>query len=81
VADHLGIDALAAWMAGRQEGDRHRGLFWAACRAAEDGLEPGPLIGAAEAVGLSQDDAERTIASAARTIKKAREEHGKLDPE
>jgi len=31
---------LAAWVAGRGEGERNRGLFWAACRLAENGVSP-----------------------------------------
>lgn len=31
---------LAAWVAGGGEGERNRGLFWAACRLAENGVSP-----------------------------------------
>lgn len=81
MAAEQGIEALAAFMANRSEGDRHKGLFWAACRAAEEGLEPGPLIGAALAVGLTQADAEQTVRSAQATIEKARSEHGEVHPQ
>lgn len=75
-----GIDGLAAFVASRQPGDRHRGLFWAACRAAEDMLDPAPLAAAAEKAGLDPVQAERTIESAASVIAQAREEHGTVQP-
>lgn len=81
MAAEQGIEALAAFMANRSGGDRHKGLFWAACRAAEEGLEPGPLIGAALAVGLPPPEVEQTIASARATIAKARREHEEVHPQ
>jgi hypothetical protein len=78
MAEQQGITALAAWMASRPDGDRHKSLFWAGCRAAEEGLEPGPLIAAAVAAGLPRADAERGIADAAATIAHGREEHEKV---
>ncbi|MFR9803148.1 bifunctional DNA primase/polymerase [Pseudonocardia sp. RS010] len=47
------------------EGERNRRLYWAACRAAEKGIDPAPLIEAAVEVGLSPHEAERTVDSAA----------------
>ena len=55
---------LAAWVARLPEGDRNAGLYWAACRAAESGLDPGPLVTAAMQAGLGQAEAARTVASA-----------------
>jgi hypothetical protein len=73
-----GIDGLAAFVASREPGDRNKGLFWAACRAAEDGLDPAPLAKAAEGTGMDAGQAQRTIDSAAKTITRAREQHGKV---
>ena len=71
-----GITPLAAFVAGLQPGDRNKGLFWAACRAAEDNLAAGPLIEAAESAGLARAEAEHAVASAAAHIAHARKEHG-----
>ena len=61
------LGKLAAWVAAQQEGNRNDGLFWAACRAAEAGHgDLGDLVTAAVAAGLSEAEAVRTIASAAR---------------
>ncbi|MEU1404173.1 bifunctional DNA primase/polymerase [Streptomyces sp. NPDC005728] len=51
------------------EGQRNTRLFWAACRAYENGIGPAlllPLIEAALNTGLSEHEARATIASAAR---------------
>ncbi|MFE7277967.1 bifunctional DNA primase/polymerase [Streptomyces sp. NPDC057623] len=51
------------------EGQRNTRLFWAACRAYEDGIGPtlvGPLVEAALDTGLTEREARATIASAAR---------------
>jgi hypothetical protein len=58
--------ALAAWVARLPEGDRNAGLFWAACRAADSGQDPGPLVAAAIGAGLGEPEARRTVASAIR---------------
>ncbi len=50
------------------DGERNRGLFWAACRASDDGILPRiaeELISAAVSVGLPEREARRTVASAA----------------
>jgi hypothetical protein len=57
---------LAAWVERLAEGDRNAGLYWAACRAAESGLDPGPLVTAAMRAGLPEAEAARTVASAGR---------------
>ncbi|WP_022916731.1 bifunctional DNA primase/polymerase [Ruania albidiflava] len=62
---------LAAWVAGRAEGERNRGLFWAACRLAENGV-PAPdaldvLAAAASQVGLGEREITATVRSAYRT--------------
>jgi hypothetical protein len=61
------LGRLAAWVGHLPEGDRNDGLFWAACRAAEDGHDDlSVLADAAVLAGLSQAEAERTVASAVR---------------
>jgi len=69
-----GVDSsrLAAWVAERDEGERNRGLFWAACRMAEHGVLPvdavGTLAPAAARAGLDEQEALATIRSAYRTV-------------
>jgi hypothetical protein len=75
-----GIDGLAEFVASREPGERNPGLFWAACRAAEDNLNPWPLVTAAAKTGMSRAQAERTVASAERTIARARREHRPVKP-
>src|SRR5207344_517922 len=56
--DFPGIGPLAAWVAGLPEGRRNEGTFWAACRAAEQGVaDLTPIIQAAVAAGLSELEA------------------------
>ncbi|WP_240740056.1 bifunctional DNA primase/polymerase [Leucobacter triazinivorans] len=68
-----GSDAnvLAGWVAGRGEGERNRGLFWAACRLAEAGTSPDSTLEAlgpaAEHAGLGSREIMATIRSAYRT--------------
>ena len=47
--------------------NRNRALFWAACRAAEEGLDLRPLAEAGLSIGLSAIEVGRTLASAQRT--------------
>ena len=65
-------DKLAAWVASRPEGARNGGLFWAACRMAEDGHDlrsTTSLLGqAAHAAGLPEPEALTTIRSAFRIV-------------
>lgn len=66
--------ALARFVETRTEGQRNAGLFWAACRAAEDHLPESAydlLRAAAAACGLDPREAERTIASARRRFGRA----------
>lgn len=62
---------LAGWVAGRGEGERNRGLFWAACRLAEAGTPPDATLEAlgpaAEHAGLGSREIMATIRSAYRT--------------
>ncbi|WP_460808597.1 primase alpha helix C-terminal domain-containing protein [Nocardioides salsibiostraticola] len=63
-------DNLAAWVAARPEGGRNGGLFWAACRMAEEGhalnAASSVLGDAACAAGLPEREALTTIRSAYR---------------
>jgi hypothetical protein len=60
------VGRLAAWVAGQPEGNRNAGLYWAARRAVESGLDPDALAAAAVQAGLSETEALRTIGSARR---------------
>ncbi|GAA2294784.1 bifunctional DNA primase/polymerase [Streptomyces atrovirens] len=60
---------LVQFVLAAHEGQRNTRLFWAACRAYEDGIGPAlvdPLVDAALGTGLSEREARATIASAAR---------------
>lgn len=65
------VSRLAAWVAGLGEGERNRGLFWAACRAAEHDIAPATavdVLGAAAAeAGLGPREIAATVRSAYRT--------------
>ena len=61
---------LVRSVAAAEEGNRNNVLFWAACRAAEDGtlgLIEDQLLAAATSAGESEAKARRTIASARKT--------------
>jgi hypothetical protein len=60
---------LASYVAQLGEGNRNAGLYWAACRALEEGHGDEALDlleGAASVAGLDETEARRTIASARR---------------
>ena len=61
---------LAGWVAALGEGERNRGLFWAACRLAEAGIAPAATLDtlgpAAEHAGLPPGEVVTTIRSAYR---------------
>lgn len=65
-------ERLAAWVANRQEGERNAGLFWAACRLAENGVAPADALNllseAAGHAGLGDREVTRTVRSAYRTV-------------
>ncbi|MFX4273324.1 bifunctional DNA primase/polymerase [Pseudarthrobacter sp. J1738] len=71
----LDADRLGRWVAGLGEGERNRGLFWAACRLAEAGTGPAETFAAlgpaAEHIGLSTREVSATIRSAYRTTNPA----------
>lgn len=65
------VSRLTAWVAARSEGERNRGLFWAACRLAENDI-PGSealevLAAAASEAGLGEREITATVRSAYRT--------------
>ena len=68
---------LAAWVAGRGEGERNRGLFWAACRLAENGVSPSDALdalgAAAQSAGLGDREITTTVRSAYRATQPAPE--------
>jgi hypothetical protein len=61
---------LAHWVSKLQEGERNRGLFWAACRLTEAGFAPAAveaaLAPAAQTAGLPEREITATISSASR---------------
>lgn len=65
------VSRLAAWVAAREQGERNGGLFWAACRLAENGMPAADaldlLITAAGRAGLGERETIATIRSAYRT--------------
>jgi hypothetical protein len=60
------IGRLAEWVAAQPEGNRNAGLYWAACRAVESGLDAAVLVAAAVQAGLTEAEARRTTDSARR---------------
>jgi hypothetical protein len=68
--DHSG---LVRWMAGQSEGGRNNALHWAACKAIESGADDqvlAELVDAAVSAGLSHHEAERTVNSARRGVRR-----------
>lgn len=65
------VSRLASWVAARGEGERNRGLFWAACRLAENDIPAADAVevlsAAASQAGLGQREIAATIRSAYRT--------------
>ena len=63
---------LVRWVTALREGERNRGLFWAACRLAESGVSPASALDtlgpAAENIGLPPREVFTTIRSAYRTV-------------
>ncbi|OFL64974.1 DNA primase [Brevibacterium sp. HMSC063G07] len=76
-------ERLAAWVANRQEGERNAGLFWAACRLAENGVAPSDaldvLADAAGHAGLGDREVTRTVRSAYRTVSGPAHGHASAD--
>lgn len=69
------LDRLTAWVAALPEGSRNTGLFWAACRVEEQGLDGQILHDAAVTAGLDPAEADATLRSAARTIAQSPQDH------
>jgi len=61
------IAPLVRFVTESVEGERNRRLFWATCRAAEQGVDPAPLIAAAESIGVPAHEARATARSAMNT--------------
>lgn len=62
-------EGLVRFVLAAHPGQRNTRLFWAACRAYENGIGPSltaPLLAAARTTGLTEREARGTIASAAR---------------
>jgi len=74
------ITPLARFVEGLEPGERNTGLFWAGCRAAQDRLDPAPLMTAAEKTGLSREEAGHVLANAQAHITNARAEHESTQP-
>ena len=76
-AASVDAERLAAWVASRGEGERNRGLFWAACRLAENGTPPTDALDAlgpaAAQAGLSEREITTTVRSAYRATQPAPE--------
>ncbi|MFI7633475.1 bifunctional DNA primase/polymerase [Nonomuraea sp. NPDC049400] len=67
-----GIDHLAAWLADKTKPGRNQALFWAACRAAENGASEAELHelyhGMQFGNGFDERQAARTVLDAFRTV-------------
>lgn len=78
------VARLAAWVAGRGEGERNRSLFWAACRLAENGVPTSDaldvLTTAASQAGLSEREITTTVRSAYRLVPPAPRSPSRPDP-
>ncbi|MBN9155701.1 bifunctional DNA primase/polymerase [Microbacterium sp.] len=68
-------ERLAGWVSALGEGERNRGLFWAACRLAEAGVAPSVTLDAlgpaGEQIGLPPREVVTTIRSAYRATSAA----------
>lgn len=77
------VSRLAAWVAARGEGERNRGLFWAACRLGENGLSVSDaldvLTAAAGHAGLGDREIATTVRSAYRPVHPEPARHGARD--
>lgn len=62
-----GLAGLVRWVNAQPVGNRNQGLYWAACRAVEDGhTDLTSLIDAGVAIGLSDIEATATVRSASK---------------
>ena len=69
------VQRLAEWVARRQEGERNHGVFWAACRMAEQSVPPfealDALTAAGAQAGLTEREVTTTVRSAYRSVQGA----------
>ncbi|MGO3778017.1 MAG: bifunctional DNA primase/polymerase [Canibacter sp.] len=63
----MDVGRLAAWVSRLQEGERNHGLFWAACKMAENDIPSDSALDALAAAGGSAGLAEREILSTVRS--------------
>lgn len=64
-------EPLVRFVLGLSEGNRNRGLYWAACTAVDEGTLDAiraDLVRAAQQIGLDEREARRTINSAAKQV-------------
>ncbi|MDQ0728772.1 bifunctional DNA primase/polymerase [Microbacterium sp. W4I20] len=61
------VQRLAQWVARRQEGERNHGVFWAACRMAEQRVPPFEALDALTAAGAQAGLTEREVATTVRS--------------
>jgi len=68
----IDVERLASWVSRLQQGERNHGLFWAACKMAENDISPNTALDAlAEAggnAGLTEREVTTTVRSAYRTV-------------
>ncbi|WP_144930911.1 bifunctional DNA primase/polymerase [Kocuria marina] len=78
----MDVDAerLAAWVAGRGEGERNRGLFWAACRLAENGVSAADALDALGAAAQSASLGDREITTTVRSAYRATQPVSEVTP-
>lgn len=66
------VEHLVAWVERQSEGNRNRGLFWAALKAAKDGnldhTATAALVAAGVAIGLPEKEATATVKSAGKQV-------------
>lgn len=79
VGQGVDVSRLAGWVARRQEGERNHGLFWAACKMAENHVAASDALDmltvAAGHAGLSEREAITTVRSAYRAVHGAPTQH------
>ncbi|WP_282856883.1 bifunctional DNA primase/polymerase [Pseudoclavibacter helvolus] len=73
------VSRLAAWVAARAQGERNRGLFWAACRLAENGIPTSDALDVLRAAASDAGLGEREIIATVRSAYRAAHP-GKRDP-
>lgn len=68
----MDVERLASWVSRLQEGERNHGLFWAACKMAENDISPNTALDtlavAGGNAGLTEREVATTVRSAYRTV-------------